>query len=377
MTAIETTDLTKQYGSGEQRVVAVDGLDLTVEEGEVFGFLGPNGAGKSTTIDMLLDYARPTSGSATILGRDVHEESEALRHRIGVLPEGLGLYDRLSGRRHLAFAIEWKDVDDDPDAILERVGLSSADAARPVGEYSKGMTQRLALGMALVGDPDVLVLDEPSAGLDPLGIRRMRDIVREEAQEGTTVFFSSHVLGEVEAVCDRVGILADGRLVAVDDVERLRETVGAGAELRLRLADGSSVADADAGADAAGEAIADADAVADAGDTDAVADADDPAVDVGDVEAVAGVDSASRSGSVLRVTTTNARAKARVVARLVNAGVDVLDVDSAEPSLEDVFTAYTTGGSGDGDPSAGSDAGERDTAARDDDANEEAPEVTA
>lgn len=303
MTVIETSNLTKRYGSGDARVVAVEGLDLQVESGEVFGFLGPNGAGKSTTINMLLDYVRPTEGTATILGRDVREESEALRRHVGVLPEGFGLYDRLSGHRHLAFAIDWKDANDDPDAILDRVGLSDADAARAVGDYSKGMQQRLALGMALVGSPDLLVLDEPSSGLDPHGIRQMREIVREEAEDGTTVFFSSHILGEVEAVCDRIGILSGGKIVAVDDVESLRRTVGTGTELRLRV------------------------------------EGDVP-IDVADID---GVESVSRSGGVLRVTPTAPRAKARVVTRLTNAGVELLDIDSENASLEDVFTAYTTG----------------------------------
>jgi ABC-2 type transport system ATP-binding protein len=197
MTAIETQGLTKRYGSGDDAVLAVDGLDLTVEEGEVFGFLGPNGAGKSTTIDMLLDYGRPTSGTATVLGLDAQDDSEQLRERIGVLPEGYGLYDRLTGRRHLEFAVEWQDADDDPDEILDRVGLDDDDAARPVGDYSKGMQQRLGLGMALVGQPDLLILDEPSSGLDPIGIREMRDIVRAEADRGATVFFSSHIMSEV------------------------------------------------------------------------------------------------------------------------------------------------------------------------------------
>ncbi|WP_435177206.1 ATP-binding cassette domain-containing protein [Halorussus sp. AFM4] len=303
MTAIETHDLTKRFDGG---VAAVDGLDLRVERGEVFGFLGPNGAGKSTTINVLLDLVRPTAGTATVLGMDAQAESEAIRERVGVLPEGFGLYDRLSGRRHLELATEWRDAGDDPDAVLDRVGLDAADANRPVGDYSKGMARRLALGMALVGDPDLLILDEPAAGLDPHGVRRMRDIVREEAADGTTVFFSSHVLGQVEAVCDRVGILRDGELAAVDTVEGLRRTVGAGAELHLRVA----------------------------GDVDVA------------VTDVAGVESAALADGVLRVECADARAKARVVARLVDAGVDVLDVDSAEPSLEDVFAAYTTDDAG-------------------------------
>ncbi|QRV16913.1 ABC transporter ATP-binding protein [Haloterrigena salifodinae] len=300
MTAIRTTNLTKRFGD----VVAVDGLDLRVETGEVFGFLGPNGAGKSTTIDMLLDYVRPTDGTATVLGMDVREESEALRERVGVLPDGIGLYDRLTGRRHLEFAIEWTDAADDPDTILDRVGLDGRAAARSVGDYSKGMQQRLALGMALVGDPDLLVLDEPSSGLDPHGIRRMRDLVREEAERGTTVFFSSHILGQVEAVCDRVGILADGEIVAVDTVEGLRTTVGAGSELRLRVTE-------------------------------------DPGVDIA---AIDGVESVRSEDGLLRVACSDPRAKARVVTRLTIAGVEILDVDSDEASLEDVFTAYTTDG---------------------------------
>ncbi|MFB6207681.1 MAG: ATP-binding cassette domain-containing protein [Haloglomus sp.] len=322
MTVLETSNLTKRYGSGDQQVVAVDGLDLQVEAGEVFGFLGPNGAGKSTTIDMLLDYVRPTEGTATILGRDVHEASEVLRRHIGVLPEGLDLYDRLSGRRHLEFAIDWMDADDDPGAVLDRVGLTDADAARAVADYSRGMQQRLALGMAVVGDPELLLLDEPSSGLDPHGIQQMREFVRAEADRGTTVFFSSHILGEVEAVCDRVGILHGGRLVAVDDVESLRETVGVGSELRLRVRD-------------------------------------DVPLDVADME---GVESVSHSGNLLRVTTTDSRVKAAVVTRLANAGVEILDVDSEEASLEDVFTAYTTGENGPAENSQAGQTGEADEA---------------
>ncbi|WP_440010021.1 ATP-binding cassette domain-containing protein [Halomicrococcus sp. SG-WS-1] len=303
-TVIETDSLTKQYGSGDSAVVAVEELDLQIESGEVFGFLGPNGAGKSTTINMLLDYVRPTAGSATVLGLDVHHESEVLRKRIGVLPEGFGLYDRLSGRRHLEFAIDWKDAATAPEALLDRVGLTRADASRPVGDYSKGMQQRLALGMALAGDPDLLILDEPSSGLDPHGIRQMQELVREAAEAGKTVFFSSHILGQVEAICDRVGILYEGTLVAVDTVEGLRETVGAGSELRLRVTD---------------------------------------KVDV-EVETIEGVDSVVQTDGILRVTCSDSRAKARVIARLTDAGVDVLDVDSESASLEDVFTAYTTGG---------------------------------
>ncbi|MDS0475194.1 ABC transporter ATP-binding protein [Natrinema sp. 1APR25-10V2] len=232
MAAIELEGLTKRFGD----VVAVDGLDLTVEEGEIFGFLGPNGAGKSTTIDILLDFIRPTGGTATVLGYDAQSEGLAVRSRTGVLPDAYHVYDRLTGRQHVEFAIEMKGVDDDPAALLERVRIADA-ADRKAGGYSKGMRQRLALAMALVGDPDLLVLDEPSTGLDPNGAREMREIIREENERGTTVFFSSHVMEQVEAVCDRVAIIDRGRLVAVDTIDGLRDATETGEMLYVYVSE--------------------------------------------------------------------------------------------------------------------------------------------
>ncbi|WP_254863639.1 ABC transporter ATP-binding protein [Halovivax gelatinilyticus] len=297
MTAIETERLTKRFGD----TVALDGLDLAVEEGEIFGFLGPNGAGKSTTINLLLDFMRPTEGRASVLGMDAHRESRAIRSRVGVLAEGIDLYGRLTGRRHLELAIEWSGGDETPAELIDRVELSIDDANRTVGGYSKGMKQRLAIGMVLAGSPDLLIFDEPSSGLDPNGIRTMRELVREEADRGATVFFSSHDLGQVESVCDRVGILNDGELVTVDTVDGLREAIGARAELYLRLRD-------------------------------------EPTVDLQSVEGVADV---SFDDGRLRVTCDDPRAKARAIGRLLDAGVEVLDVDASSVSLEDVFAAYT------------------------------------
>lgn len=306
MVAIRTCGLSKRYGGGlfGSDVTAVSDLDLVVERGEVYGFLGPNGAGKSTTIDMLLNYSYPTEGTVEIFGRDIRAEPDVIDRRVGVLPEGYGLYDRLSGRRNLEFAIEWQEASDDPADLLARVGLDADDAARPVGDYSKGMTQRLALAMALVDDPDLLVLDEPSSGLDPNGIRRLRDIIREEASDGTTVFFSSHVLSQVEAVCDRVGILDDGELVAVDTVAGLRETAGASSTLTLAMEDPPS-----------------------------------PEVVTGD-----GVSDVTVRGKQLRVTCADSRAKARVVARLVERGHSPVDVGSEEASLGEIFGEYLRDG---------------------------------
>ncbi|WP_075935888.1 ATP-binding cassette domain-containing protein [Halosegnis longus] len=227
--AIEITGLTKRFGN----VTAVEGLDLTVESGEVFGFLGPNGAGKSTVINVLLDLISPTAGSASMLGYDVAAERKELHRRIGVVPENYGLYDRLSGRRHVELAIEFKDAMDDPATLLNRVGLSPDEASRPAGEYSTGMAQRLALAVALVGSPDLLILDEPTAGLDPNGARELRELILAENDRGASVFFSSHILEQVEAVADRVGILAEGELVAVDTIEQLRRQLNKGAQVSL------------------------------------------------------------------------------------------------------------------------------------------------
>lgn len=230
MAAIELDGLTKHFGD----VVAVDDLDLTVEEGEIFGFLGPNGAGKSTTIDIMLDFIRPTAGSVRILGYDAQTESLDVRQRTGVLPDAYHVYDRLTGRQHLEFATELKSVDDDPMAMLERVGIADA-ADRKAGGYSKGMKQRLVMGIALLGEPELLILDEPSTGLDPNGAKEMRDIIKAENDRGTTIFFSSHVMEQVEAVCDRVAIINRGQLVAVDSVQGLRATTGAGETLYVEV----------------------------------------------------------------------------------------------------------------------------------------------
>ena len=297
MAAIETRSLTKRYGDE----TALEDLELTVEEGEVFGFLGPNGAGKTTTIDLLLDFVRPTAGSATVLGYDTRTETDAVRERVGILPDGFDLWDRSSGYRHLEFALESNGGSESPESLLDRVGLDPADARRPVGEYSKGMCQRLAMAMALVGDPDLLILDEPSGGLDPHGIRTMQEIIREEAAGGTTVFFSSHILGQVSAVCDRVGILDDGELVTVDTIAGLRERSGVGSRLVLEVADEPTV----------------------------------------DLAAIDGVTDATLADGNLRVTYADPAAKPRVVHRLVESGTPVLDFETREATLEDLFTAVT------------------------------------
>jgi len=308
MPSIQTNGLTKTFG---ESVVAVDSLDLTIEEGEIFGFLGPNGAGKSTTINMLLDFIRPTDGSAEVFGMDAQQECAAIRERIGVLPEGYGFDDYLTGREYMEWAVETKDADDDPEQLLDLVGIRE-DAGRVASGYSKGMQQRLAFGMALADDPDLLVLDEPSTGLDPNGIQHMRSVIRERAADGTTVFFSSHILSEVEAVCDRVGVMNEGELVAVDSIEGLRESATGQATIELECASA-------------------------------------PRVDgVADIPGVTSVDVADRT---LTAECSDPSAKVDVVKR-VDSQVDVVDILADNTSLEELFNQFTGGGR-DGDGTVG------------------------
>ncbi|MFC7229607.1 ABC transporter ATP-binding protein [Salinirubellus salinus] len=311
MNAIELRGLTKRFGD----VTALDDVTLDVREGEIFGFLGPNGAGKSTTIDVLLDFVRPTDGEASVLGHDCREASLAVRQRVGVLPDGYHLYDRLTAREHVEFAVASKRSDDDVDALLERVGIADA-ADRKAGGFSKGMRQRLVLAMALVGTPDVLVLDEPTTGLDPNGARELREIIRAERDRGATVFFSSHVLEQVEAVCDRVGILREGRLVAVDTIDALRGALGTEARLTLTV--------------------------------DAV---DDRLVDA--IEAVEGVSSVRVDGSRTVSVTCEDDTKAAVLGAVSAVGVALVDFDTEEVSLEELFAAYTETEEEDGAVDAG------------------------
>ncbi len=231
MVAIETIGLTKRFGD----LVAVDHIDMSVEEGEVFGFLGPNGAGKSTTINLLLGYLDPSDGEARVLGHDIEQASLQVRDRIGVLPEGFTPYDRLTAREHVEYAGGLKNCSPDVDQLLDRVGLQREARDRRAGEFSTGMCQRLALATALVGEPDLLLLDEPSSGLDPDGMKEMRDLILEEAASGTTVFFSSHLLPEVEAICDQVGILVDGDLAAMGSIDELRDDTATNVPLEVTI----------------------------------------------------------------------------------------------------------------------------------------------
>jgi ABC-2 type transport system ATP-binding protein len=214
--AIETEGLTKRYGKNR----GIRHVDLVVEEGEVFGFLGPNGAGKTTTIRTLLGFLRPSGGRAWVFGMDIWKKSVEIRARVGNLPGEFALEDRMTGEELLRFFARLRGVKDLGYAheLAEWLG---ADLGRPMRRLSRGNKQKIGLIQAMFHRPPLLILDEPTGGLDPLVQEVFLEIVGEVRAEGRTVFFSSHVLSEVERVCDRVGIIREGRLVAVEPTDEL------------------------------------------------------------------------------------------------------------------------------------------------------------
>ena len=216
--AISTRALTKHYGSVE----ALTDLTLDVRQGEIFGFLGPNGAGKSTTIRTLLGYLHATSGEARVLGMDVATQSVEIRRLTGYLPGGIALYDSLTGEQVLDYLTELQGREPYRRAELcDRLELSPPVLKRKVRDYSRGMRQKIGVVQALQHDPELAILDEPTEGLDPLMQQAFYRILDDLRREGRTVFFSSHVLSEVERLCDRVAIIRAGRLMAIHDVHEL------------------------------------------------------------------------------------------------------------------------------------------------------------
>ena len=220
MAAIETAGLTKHYGE----VRANEDLTFSVREGEVFGYLGPNGAGKSTTIRTLMGFQSPTGGSATVLGHDVTDRKamiETKRH-LGYVPAEMGFDESVTGERFLRYQASLKG-DTRSDELLE---LFDPPMERKIGEYSTGNKRKLAIVLAFMHDPDLVIMDEPTSGLDPLMQERFYEFIRDEQSNGKTFFFSSHILSEVQKVCDRVGVIRNGRLVELEDVETLLDRGG-------------------------------------------------------------------------------------------------------------------------------------------------------
>ena len=301
MTAITSSGLTKRFRGGQ---VAVDHIDLEVPTGSVYGFLGPNGSGKTTTIRMLLGLAFPTSGSAALLDVPMPDGATGVLHRVGSLVEGPAFYPFLSGRDNLA-RCDSADRTADPRTAparigeaLDRVGLLAA-AKKRYRNYSLGMKQRLAIAASLLRPRELIILDEPTNGLDPQGTREVRALVRQIAADGTTVFVSSHLLAEVEQICTHVGVMRTGRLVFQGSLPGLRRT-GA-ARVIVRTADPEGAVKVLAGI----------------GLTDTQAGTGEASAALGDAE------------------------PERVCAELVQAGIGVRGFEVASPSLEDLFVGLT------------------------------------
>jgi len=293
---IETRALTKRYGDA---IIAVDDLALRVRLGEVYGFLGPNGAGKTTTLRMLLGLVRPTSGEAAVLGAAPGSPDGLAR--IGALVEAPAFYPYLSGRDNLRVLAGHAGVSEDRvEAVLSEVRLSDRADDRSA-TYSLGMKQRLGVAAALLKDPELLILDEPTNGLDPAGMAEMREFMRSLGEGGRTLVLSSHLMGEVEQVCDRVGVIRDGSLVAEGTVEQLRGRAG----LRVRA-----------------EPLAEAARV---------------------VGAIPTVDEVTSVDGVLDVAVDTAQAPA-INRALVEAGIAVSALYPQQASLEDVFLELTANG---------------------------------
>ncbi len=228
---IELNGLTKKYGD----FVAVDHLDLVIGKGEIFGLLGPNGAGKSTTILMMLGLTEPTSGKVTVCGIDSTMYPIEVKRRVGYLPDDVGFYDQMSGRENLLYTarlnrLSWYDAEQRVDRLLKRVGLREA-ADKKAGTYSRGMRQRLGLADVLVKNPEVIVLDEPTLGIDPIGVREFLELIVElSREEQITVLLSSHHLHQVQQICDRVGIFVSGKLLAQGNLVELSQVLFADQE---------------------------------------------------------------------------------------------------------------------------------------------------
>ena len=295
--AISASGLTKSYG----RHRGIVDLDLTVLPGEVFGYLGPNGAGKTTTIRLLLDYIRPTRGSVSVLGLPSHERSRDIRRRVGYLPGELRLYSSLSGNELISYfaCLRGGVARARVDELARRL---DCDLSREIRTLSSGNRQKLGLIQAFMNDPELLILDEPTNGLDPLVQQTFYDLIREATAAGRTVFLSSHVLPEVERVCDRVGIVREGRLVAVERITDLRTR-----EIRkLEIEFGTAIA---------------ADAFA----------------------GVAGIRDATVENDTLRCTVVGSMDPVLKAANRY----EIRALSSVEPSLEEVFLAYYGEAAGD------------------------------
>jgi ABC-2 type transport system ATP-binding protein len=304
---IETKNLTKNYGT----LTAVDDLNLTIKDGDIFGFIGPNGAGKTTTMRILVTLLEPTRGTAFINGLDVTKNGKKVRRLVGYMPDFMGVYDDLKVFEYLeffaaAFGIERKKRKSIVEGVLELTDLESKKSAT-VDSLSRGMQQRLGLARVLIHDPKVLILDEPASGLDPRARIEIRELLRELKRMGKTIMISSHILSELEEICDHVGIIEHGRLVFSGTLEEIRPRLGIESKVRVR-----------------------------------VADHQDKAIEL--LSALPQVRQVQALGNEIAVTFHEGKHANGIVARtLVNANLDIISIQPERLKLDDAFLQLTKG----------------------------------
>jgi ABC-2 type transport system ATP-binding protein len=296
---IEVSGLKKSYN----HILAVNNVSFRVNKGEIFGFLGPNGAGKTTTIKAILDLIHADAGSIMINGFNVRTHGKAAKKYIGYMPEKVAFYDNLTALQNLQFYAEIKHASkQDCVTLINEMGLGDTGGKR-VGKFSKGMLQRLGMARAMLGNPPILILDEPSGGLDPRGVVLIRDKILEMKKKDTTIFVSSHILSEIQEICDRVGIINKGVLVAQDSVEGLSKKLNLKPQLTITLDKMSSEIEES-------------------------------------VRKIPGVEKVQSKGNTLDIICDGAM-KAKVILAITNTGANIQNLQTKEPSLEEVFMRYT------------------------------------
>lgn len=308
MNVIETIGLTKRF----KNISAVEDLSLKVGEGDLFGFLGPNGAGKTTTINMLMGFIKPTDGTAKVLGYDVRTDGKKAREKIGFLPEEFGFYDNFNAIEHLdyygtLYGMDKRERETKIEELIKSAGLEERQESK-LREYSHGMKQRLGIAQALLNDPRLLILDEPTSGLDPRATHDMRELIKGLSRRNVTLFLSSHLLYEVQQICDVVGILDRGHLIRVDKIDNLSREIGKDIGTYILVTCTNVTKEI-----------------------------------VVAVEKVDGVLSVEQDGDKLRVKVDDVVISPEINAAIISARGRVKTIAEATPDLEDIFMRLTRG----------------------------------
>lgn len=307
---IQTENLTKIYKSFRQQFKAVDAINFKIEKGDIFGFLGPNGAGKTTTIRMLTTILTPTSGTAKVCGYDIIEEGKEVKKRIGFMPEKIGFYEEMSAIDLLDFYAEFYRIEEKERRktalkLLEEIGLYDW-RNKKVGTFSHGMKKKLAMAQSLLNNPELLILDEPTGGLDPQSTHNFREMIKNLNKKGITIFFSSHILPEVQQICNKVCILNKGKIIAVDSIDNLSKKLVAKSNIQVFI-DGENIKD----------------------------DMIERIKELNDVVFV------QRTHSGIYVVVKDYKINAEINSLLVSNGAKIISLRAGEPNLEDIFLELT------------------------------------